>query len=642
MLSGAGERAQAAVSPQPYLDPTFEPYLFQLLLDLKWQDRGGLCTACAGQPLPPGWSEPEVFEMQVAAVTMPPLKSVGTFVLPSLAPGPGGTAGTPFDKGWKITRNGDSRWMHLSGAIGSYDPATNNGLAATVTGASWSYQLMDSGGFGFPTTAVWALTVSVKDNATGTILTSSIPFNCNSTGQPTNACGVSSPATTANRQLLYETIRDWNGGGTQVDSTDCYNSGNAPSPPPPNGTGTTCRIGRYMTEHQMNVALIHAASQPFTTQVADYTTTVANPTSPNNTVLTAGRNAITNGTVGMRLMMNCALDPANWSCPTNSGGAGGGTGGGTTGGTITVPDCRNRTVSYCTNLLTSLGFTGPVSSVSLTAAQAVASVNPGNVTATTPTAGTVVDKSFTAGIQITHNPSDAVIRLPRPGVNEACDAYAHRVLSLGLLTLPTCTVHVGLDVEGIGPGAVTQAAFSVPLGSYDGLGCNSVSNLVDAQDIFVQALSWSPVGCTQVDAGTTVRLEMNSAAADPGPCLDPAACTTPAPPPGGAGCDGYLTASVKLDALNGHALMGKFPFSAFAYIGNITDDFNGQTGAPNVVLDMPGVSGDKIAVPLDLANADPMMQIIRPAMALMLTAVFIWALATAFMGLGSLGGGNED
>jgi hypothetical protein len=248
----SSSRADPPVAP--YLDPAYE--------DALW---GRVSFTGSGWPAtyPASWAAPQVSEVAVAAGALPPLRAVGTLWL--------GTG--PFDMGWKINRTIDTKWLHLSGNIG-----TDLGVAANVR---WRF-----GQWCGVCPEAWTLMMNTTMGA--------LEF-C-------NQCATRDQAGWDQQQAIL----DAGVGATEVDKG-------------PSGCGIpqgVCRIV-VMTEEAMAAALIHSAPETYTTQPFGYTSNIPAPVK-NATNLAAARSKITELGELLQNEYNASLDPVNWPRPTEA------------------------------------------------------------------------------------------------------------------------------------------------------------------------------------------------------------------------------------------------------------------------------------------------------------------------------------
>lgn len=305
--------ARASASPAPYVDAALEGPLWELVAAQRWPDT-----------FPASWAAPAVEEVSVAGGGMPALTALGTIALSVGA----------FELGWKIGRTIDTKWLHLSGDIGT----TAVTAAATCTsgiGVRPKMYSLSTGGIaaamGVP--AAWYLNMDWScDGFSGSAPGSGASqYNDPTCGTQTQK-HLDNAAATMIGQLIAQgigTLVRWNNGR-------CGSTASNP-------TGYSLAF----SDTQMDGRLIHSAPVPYTDQPVGRTTTIPAPVK-NSTNLANARDKITALGPAIQNVYNAALDPTNWARPGPNGSP--------VGGLITdwtMPDCIGYPVSACQSLITS-------------------------------------------------------------------------------------------------------------------------------------------------------------------------------------------------------------------------------------------------------------------------------------------------
>ena len=236
----------------PYLDPAYEDALWSRV---SFTGSGWPAT------YPAGWAAPDAYEVSVAAGALPPLRAVGTLWLDT----------TPFDVGWKINRTIDTKWLHLSGDIGTDSTAAEN--------VRWRW-----GQWCGPCPEAWTL---MMNTTMGTL-------------EFCNQCATRDQAGWDQQQAILDLY---------VGATEFIRQ--------PSACGIqqgVCRIV-VMTEQAMVAALIHSAPETYMTQPFGYSSTIPAPVK-NATNLTAARNKITELGELIQNEYNASLD-SSWPRPSD-------------------------------------------------------------------------------------------------------------------------------------------------------------------------------------------------------------------------------------------------------------------------------------------------------------------------------------
>jgi YD repeat-containing protein len=303
VLLGGAAPAGGALSPQPYLDSSFDTNLWNEALS-NW---------------PTGFPSSELaaptYEVSVAVGAMPSLGSLSLNL----------QSGT-FDFPIKITRTSDTKWLDLTGDIG------RKASFAFTTNEAWKFYSDTSTAYSATSSTnaslhnVWVLERATPNGCTyGVSSTWTIPkgefFDASTSG----TLGSGNSAQSLDCQHMFtdhaKSSALWSayvGYGTPYE----YNTSSSHCSGAPNGYSGNCWF-IYMTSAQMDAALIHSAPAPFTTQSFSATRTVTTPIQ-SSTNLTTVRNEITSQGCATENEYNASLDATNWARPEPASGPCGG------------------------------------------------------------------------------------------------------------------------------------------------------------------------------------------------------------------------------------------------------------------------------------------------------------------------------
>jgi hypothetical protein len=317
--------SRASVSPAPYLDAAYDDPFWALVGGQTWPDT-----------FPAEWAASSAEEVSVAAGAMPALESLGTIALGIAA----------LDIGWKIGRQVDTRWLHLScRAADTCGDAQGSGFAnTTISGLWWKRFNCSTPITG--TFCTWAYNNGVlTQNADGTYgvwmyqWSSSgwPPYRCNTcdTFVKSNGaiCG-SNAGCVAAQYFADKHLTLGFAAGPWATGSNC--DGGVP--------GAQCYVW-VATYAQMDAALVHSLSVPYTNQPVNRTTNISAPVKT-SAALDAARAKL--GALGPAAQneVNAALDPASWARPGENGSP--------PGGLITdwtMPDCTGYQVGDCESMV---------------------------------------------------------------------------------------------------------------------------------------------------------------------------------------------------------------------------------------------------------------------------------------------------
>lgn len=276
----AASPARADAGTQPYLSPLEQDDLWHGVEGSSWPDT-----------FPADWAAGDIEAAAEAAGAMPELSTLGTLGLGAAA----------FDVGWKIGRTIDTKWLHLSGDIGTV-------LATTPESVWWEWRssvFCDSD---------WS---SGCQNNVYLLRTNSYSYYCDPFDYPLahhwwGDSGCPYPT------WLYTQMEA--APGTKVTVSN----------PGSIGCGTTwgpC-YAKTMAADAMRSRLVASYPSDYSNQAYSYSTSIPAP-SETQTAITAIQSSITASGEAAQKVVDSALS-TNWAAPDASGGGGGYTGGGDT------------------------------------------------------------------------------------------------------------------------------------------------------------------------------------------------------------------------------------------------------------------------------------------------------------------------
>lgn len=590
--------AQAYIhATPPFLDPTYETPFINVMDGTPPYPSGG------GEYNVPGGVQLQLFDAGETVGRWPLIgQTLGKIVL----------AATAFDVGLKIGRVIDTKWLHLSGNVGTPQPN------ATVTQDAWCLGPGTTcsalgGNFGAGLGAAYATHHGIHDS--NTVTTGGQDLDMVLWAHLTGC--TYSGTTILGEDMYYSSVVPAAGHTLPADATACNNAVvtsfqavdaagmpagvthySVPSTDPDWGAPGGCQAALQAVYGAANVAtgtcnmyvwdrtalvhdLVHSLPQTFTNQKVDQTVTMPTtscggalqpncaPTgSMTSAQLTTAQNAITADGATTQGWVNCELAPADYICPDGS----------TLPGynpapNFTLPEPNpNETYNAYISRLRNLGFVGNV---------------------------TVLDDPGYDGI---------------PG-----DAYDPTSAGAQLLPQVVTGVGIGVGLGSIVPLYYPNSGSTVP--DFD------VSKLPGTERVWDVAPLVNPSTTTDI-----VVMKVPDAYTP-----TPASSSPPpgAPPPAGS-CSLPNIPSVNFSPLTGIDFGNKFPFGVFGWLTTVVGYFNVSPVTPAVDIDMSGLStfvpGFAAHYAFDLSYFDSYMGTIRTLMSFALWIGAIWYVGTALLG----------
>jgi hypothetical protein len=292
--NAATAAVQLTPTVAPYEDATYQDALWGMVSGETWPDA-----------FPGEWAASGVEEAAVAGSTLPALSTLGTIGLGVVA----------FDVGWKIGRAIDTKWLHLSGDVGTFTPTSS-----VLSGSFVFVNNVFTQALGYPD-GIWMLQLRSASSTIGSRTwydpaQSGTHCALNSSGGPsTSAAAIAA---------LYNAEQNFDGPGERITVPrsvitaegvyGCQQTRGIDDPP---------LTAFVRTPMEMTAALVHSLPVAYTGQSYAYSSTIPAP-SETQAHIQAIRDAISTGGSSLENEFNAALDPLDYERPGPDGSPPGG------------------------------------------------------------------------------------------------------------------------------------------------------------------------------------------------------------------------------------------------------------------------------------------------------------------------------